>query len=999
MGRKNGNRRRGAAAGQEDGLWAGIRRWFRTKLTQLGRMIHTVLHEDKKRRPRRLGSGMQTKLAVLFGLVLLAFAVLAVRLAMIAVNNNEEYKKIVLSQLEYDSTELPFKRGSITDRNGTILASSELVYTVVIDCYVANNGPDNDEGVSSYLEPTLAAAERLGLDRDAIEEHIRDYPDDRYYVVLTGLSYEEKKAYDQEIEDANDRVTALTQEIEDEESGDADETRLENLNAQLDAAQETADLYNNSEGLWFEEHYVRSYPNGTLLAHVLGYATSDNEGVFGLEEYYNDTLNGTAGREYGYLNSGSTLERTVIEAEDGNNLVLTIDANIQSIVEKYLQEFMDEYADGYYHEGYGANSASCIIMEVNTGEILAMASYPTYDPNDPYDTDLLVGLPMLDESYVPTYEYLTEEYVEELYETAYMTIDEDELAAEGYTEAEIEALEEEQEAASNELSSYFYYLWSDYCISSYYEPGSVIKPFTVAAALESGALTGDETFYCGGYLTVGGWDIYCHNTDGDGTLTIVQAVERSCNVALMQIALATGVETFTRFQRIFNFGLKTNIDLAKEVRTDSAIYTAETMEEVDLATNSFGQSFDVTMIQVITAFCSLVNGGYYYEPHVVSAITSASGATVETIEPRLLKRTISEETSAQIREALVQVVAGDNGTGKTARPAGYMIGGKTGTAETVLRDDTNYVVSFIGYAPADDPQIAIYVVVDRPNVYPQDDAKYATRIVRKILTEVLPYLGIYMTEELTEDEEAELIELNLENTLAYGASNFDQIPVEIAMNMDTDGDGVYDAVDGDGDGVADTALDSDGDGVTDAVDTNGDGICDLYDTDNDGVVDSSTPIEGQVDITQNTDTGASETYKTYEIDEETGYYIDPDTGNLIDPDTGYVYSSSTLPDDLGTGAASSDAGAAADSDGNITGETEEAIVSIVEDYLSSAEEEEDADVSASDAAVESTDSAQTQETGSAEETTESTDSAQTQETESTDGTTESADAAQTETAW
>lgn len=870
--------------------------------------------------PRKFNHRMQTKLVALFGLVLLAFAVLVVRLVMINRDNGEEYKMTVLSQLSYDSTELPYKRGSITDRNGTILATSELIYNVIIDAYQMNNGPENDEGESSYLEPTLDAAERLGLDRDFIEEYVKDNPDSRYYVALKGLTYEEKAAYDAEIEEARQDVKNIEAELT-EARNSGSETEIESLETQLEAAEETLSDYNNINGIWFEESYTRSYPNGTLLAHALGFSGTDNEGAFGLEEYYNDTLNGTPGREYGYLNSDSNLERTVIEAEDGNNLVLTIDANIQSIVEKYLQEFMDQYEDGDYHEGYGARNAACIIMEVDSGEILAMASYPTYDPNNPYDTDLLVGMPILDDTDSPTYEYLTEEDVDEIVDMAYSDD------------------EEESEEGTEEMSRYLYSLWNNFCISTYYEPGSVIKPFTLASGLESGALSGDETFECGGYLTVDGWDIACHNTDGDGTLTLTQAIERSCNVALMQMALQIGEETFTKFQRIFNFGLKTNIDLAKEVRTDGLIYTAENMVDVDLATNSFGQNFDVTMIQVITGFCSLINGGYYYEPHMVSQITSASGATVENIEPRLLKRTISESTSAQVREACLQVVAGDNGTGKTARPAGYMIGGKTGTAETIPRDETNYVVSFIGYAPADDPEIAIYVVVDRPNVYPQDDAKYATRIVRSVLTEVLPYLGIYMTEELTEDEEEELAELNLTNTLAYGASNYDQIPVEIELNTDTDGDGENDAIDADGDGVMDTALDSNGDGVTDAVDTNGDGICDLYDTDNDGVVDSETPVEGQIDITQNSDTGAEETWKSYEVDPETGYYIDPDTGNLIDPDTGYVYSESSLPDDIGTGAASSNAGAAADSDGNIKGDVEGTEAQVVEDAEEASEEE------------------------------------------------------------
>ena len=842
-----------------------------------------------KRGSRRFNHKMQAKLVVLFIAVLLAFAVLILRLFMINRNNGNEYKKQVLSQRSYDSREIPYKRGSITDRNGTVLATSELIYNVIVDAYQMNNGPQNEDGVSSYLNPTLDACERLGLDRSTIEQYIHDNPDSRYYIARKGLTYEEKTAYEKEISDAAERVSNIKKEIQAEKSGAADESKLENLNTQLQDAQKVNEEYQNIQGIWFEASYTRSYPNGTLLSHALGFSGTNNEGAFGLEEYYNDTLNGTPGREYGYLNDSSNLERTVIDAEDGDNLVSTVDTNVQSIVEKYLQEFMEEYKDGDYHQGYGARNVGCIIQDVNKGNILAMASYPTFDPNDPYNTDLLTGLPVLNKEDAPTYEYLTQEDVD--------TITKD----------------------NEQMSRYLYSLWNNFCISTYYEPGSTAKPFTMAAGLESGKLTGEETYYCGGSLTVDGWEINCHNTDGDGMLTINQAIERSCNVALMDMALATGEETFCKFQRIFNFGLKTNIDLAKEVRTDGLVYSADKMVDVDLATNSFGQNFDVTMIQMITGFSSLINGGYYYEPHMVSKITSASGATVANIEPRLLKRTVSESTSAKIREACLQVVAGENGTGKTARPAGYMIGGKTGTAETISddpdkpRDRTNYVVSFMGYAPADDPQIAIYVVVDRVNHYPQDDAKYATRIVRKVLTEVLPYLGIYMTEELSEEEQKELEELNLSNTLAYGATNYDKIPNPIVCDIDTNGDGTPDAVDANGDGTPDTPLDTNGDSVTDAVDTNGDGKADLYDTDNDGVVDSESPKEGQVDLTQETGTG-DQPWKSYAVDPETGYYVNPSNGNLIDPDTGYEYSASSLPENIGTGKASVKAGTAADSD-------------------------------------------------------------------------------------
>ncbi len=852
----------------------------------------------RRTRTRQFNKKMQTKLVVLFGLVLLAFVALIIRIAYINKNNGNDYKRQILSQQSYDSREIPYKRGTIADRNGTVLATSELIYNVIVDAYQINNGPENENGESSYKEPTLAACERLGLDRSTIEQYIHDNPDSRYYIAKRGLSYQEKTAYEKEISDAADRVTNIKEEIKAEQDGAANETKLADLQRQLEDAQATNSEYQNIQGIWFESSYSRSYPNGTLLSHVLGFSSSGNQGAFGLEEYYNSTLNGTSGREYGYLNDSSNLERTVIDATDGNSLTLTIDVNIQSIVEKYLQEFMDEYEDGDYHEGYGARNVGCIIQDVNNGEILAMASYPTFDPNDPYNPDLLVGMPVLSDGETdptspnydgfakdsPTYNYLTQEDVN--------TISED----------------------NEQLSRYLYALWNNFCISTYYEPGSTAKPFTMAAALESGSLTGDESYYCGGSLTVDGWEIKCHNTDGDGMLTLNEAIERSCNVVLMDMALATGEDIFCKFQRIFNFGLKTNIDLAKEVRTDGLIYTADKMVDVDLATNSFGQNFDVTMIQMITGFSSLINGGYYYEPHVVSKITSSSGATVQNIEPRLVKRTISEDTSAKIREACLQVVAGANGTGRTARPAGYMIGGKTGTAETIPRDKTNYVVSFMGYAPADDPQIAIYVVVDRVNHYPQDDAKYATRIVRKVLTEVLPYLGIYMTEELSEDEKAELEQLNLDNTLAYGAGNYNQKPVPIICDVDTDGDGVADAVDGNGDGVPDTPVDTNGDGVTDALDVDGDGKADQYDTDNDGVVDSASPKEGQIDQTRND--ASVQAWKSYEVDAATGFYINPNNGNLIDPNTGYEYSTSALPENLGTGKASNAAGSAADSDGN-----------------------------------------------------------------------------------
>jgi len=476
-------------------------------------------------------------------------------------------------------------------------------------------------------------------------------------------------------------------------------------------------------------------------------ASSDSRGMYGLEEYYNDTLSGTSGREYGYLSDTDDIERTVKPAINGNTIHLTLDSNIQGIVTKYLEEFDEEHKNAA-HDGNGAENVGCIIMEVDTGEILAMASSPTFDLNNVKDETALLGSAMI-EQYENANGYT-------VYRNTHTPI----------TQEVLDSMDED--AINLNLNN----LWKNFCISNTYEPGSTAKPFTVAAALETGAISPNDSYQCNGVLEVGGHEIKCHSykRGGEGTVTVQDSIAWSCNVALMKIGAQLGKEEFAKFQNIFNFGLKTNIDLAGEARTAGLLFPTETMGAADLATNSFGQNFNVTMIQMISGYCSLINGGYYYEPHIVKKITNANGAVVENIEPRVLKQTVSESTSELIKQYCRAVVMEEGGalrTGKTARPAGYAIGGKTGTAETLPRKNGQYVVSFMGYAPADDPQIAIYVVVDRPNAVAQDDAKYATGIVRNILTEVLPYLNIYMTEELTDAERQELEEKQLAITTMY----------------------------------------------------------------------------------------------------------------------------------------------------------------------------------------------------------------------------------------
>ncbi len=728
---------------------------------------------------------MKKKLVVLFVLVLLAFVGLGVRLILITKNNGEEYERQVLSQQQYDSTTLPFRRGEILDSNGTVLAYSEKVYNVILDAKLLLR----DE---KYLEPTVTAlVKEFGLNSGEIRSYLSDHPTSQYYILAKKLSYDQIKNF-------QDMITP----------------GMDSYNADI-------------QGIWFESSYIRKYPNGSLACDVIGFTTGDNNGMYGLEEYYNDTLSGTMGREYGYLDEDSNLERTTIPATDGDSIVTTIDGNLQNIVEKHLQEFNDQYKNNV-RVGNGCNNVGCIMMNIHTGDILAMASYPGFDLNNPRDPSALIGMPAVDEKG-------------------------NKLKGESIFDSGVYITEDMLNSFTDEqLYQNYNALWRNFCISDTYEPGSVAKPFTVATGIECGAITGNEVYNCTGGLEVGGWNIKCHNRYGDGAVSVERGIEISCNVAMMHIAQATGISTFTKFQKDFGFGLKTNVDLAGESRTEGLTYSAANMTSTDLATNSFGQGFNVDMIEMITSFSSLINGGYYYEPHIVKKVVSSSGATIKNVEPRILRQTISSNTSEKIIQYCNRVVAGEEGTGKTARPAGYMIGGKTGTAQTLPRGNRQYVVSFMGYAPASDPDIAIYVVVDRCNAAIQDDAKYATRIVRAVLTEALPYLNYPMTEPLSEKEEAELEELR-EKMITPAVAEV--------------------AIDENGEEIAEGATEEGAEGAEAA--------------------EGQASAEGE-EIQENSDN--STIWESFDVDEATGYYIDPNTGELIDPADGYTFGGDTLPD-------------------------------------------------------------------------------------------------------
>jgi len=620
---------------------------------------------QEKKQKKKFTTRMQKKLVVLFIIVLLAFVGLCVRLFFIQKNQNE-YSKKILSQQEYDSVTLPFRRGEIVDAYGTKLAISEKVYNLVVDSKVMHYKEE-------YLEPTITAlCAQFSIDEGDLRDYLNKNQTSAYYVVLKQLSYE----------DIQEFITL----------------------------QEDPVAGANIQGVWFEEEYKRTYPKGSLACDVIGFVQSDNVGLYGLEEYYNTVLSGTNGREYGYLNDDNTLERTTISAIDGYNIVTSIDANVQAIVEKYILEFNKEH-ENEARTGPGSTNIGVIIMDPNTAEVVAMASSPSFDLNNPYDLSSV------------------------------------------YSEEEIGALSEDQKNTSLQE------LWRNYCIFNTYEPGSTAKPFTVATGLEYGSLSGNETFYCGGSLEVSGHKIQCSNKTGHGTLTVAQALEQSCNVAMMQIAAIIGKNDFMKAQQDFGFGLKTNIDLVGEARTDALVYNEDSMVASDLAISSFGQGYNITMIQMAAAFSSLINGGYYYEPHVVTRIETKDGVTIENIAPRILKQTVSQETSSTICKYLAGVVT--NGTGASARPAGYTMGGKTGTAEKAGRDHINYLVSFVGFVPADNPKYLIYVVIDEPNVSDQARSGYATGLTRAIMTEALPYLGLYQTETLSEKEIAEMKDLDV----------------------------------------------------------------------------------------------------------------------------------------------------------------------------------------------------------------------------------------------
>lgn len=610
----------------------------------------------RRRKPRKkINHQMKGKLAGLFGAVLLALVCLLGRITYINATNGDKYKKQVLTQAQqkFENDVLPAKRGNIYDRNGNILATSNKVYNVILDCKTVNSDPD-------YVEPTIRALkEILGIDEEKVRSLLSDSrtSQSQYQILLKQLSMDKKKEFE-----------AYTTVEEDSPLSDTEKKERGNV-----------------KGVWFEEDYLRSYPFKSLACDTIGFTLARDVADVGIESYYNSTLMGADGRQYGYFNSQSDVEQTIIEPVDGKNIVTTLDVGIQQIVEKYVNGFKKKM---------GAKNIGVVVQDPNTGEILAMDAGDRYDLNDPRDLSSL------------------------------------------YSEEEIKAMNDEETVTA--LNA----MWNNFCVTDAFEPGSVVKPIVMAGALEKGSIAEGDNFVCDGGQAFGANNntfIKCAvYPDSHGTEDLMHVIANSCNDGMMQIAEKMGAEQFIKAQSLFNFGSRTGIDLPNE--GSGIIHTMDTMGETELACSAFGQGYTCTMLQEINAMSSVINGGYYYQPHLVKEIQDSNGSTVKTVEPVLLKQTISSEISTAIRSYMEDSVI--EGTSRHSKVQGYSSGGKTGTAEKFPRGNKKYLVSFITFAPVEEPQVIVYVVVDEPNAEEQADSKYPQYIAQGILSELLPYLNV-----------------------------------------------------------------------------------------------------------------------------------------------------------------------------------------------------------------------------------------------------------------
>ncbi|MGM9648663.1 MAG: penicillin-binding transpeptidase domain-containing protein [Butyricicoccaceae bacterium] len=489
------------------------------------------------------------------------------------------------------------------------------------------------------------------------------------------------------------------------------------------------------KGFSTAEDSKRYYRYGSFASQLLGFTGSDGQGLSGVEYAYDDVLKGTAGRIVKAQNAlGTDMPydyEKYVPAEDGDSIVLTIDEGVQHYLEKHLENALEDTD--------AKNGVCGIVMNIKTGEVLGMATKPDFDLGDPYT-----------------------------------------IPAEAKTNlAELEGLtgEEYQQEYSNQL----YSLWKNKTINYTYEPGSTFKVFTVSSALESGVVTDASTFSCGGVKIVDKWDIHCWKRAGHGSQTLAQTLQNSCNVAMMDISASLGTDLFEQFFQAFGLREKSGIDLPGE---EVGVYFEGKMNEVDLATGSFGQNFTVTPLQELGMVAAVCNGGNLVTPYVVKEIVDSEGNIKKTTETNVRRQVVSAETSELMCQYLQWVV--DKGTGQNAYVAGYRVGGKTATTEKLPKNSGNRIASFIGVAPMDDPTYAVIVLIDEPQTANRGGGALAAPVVGRIFTDILPYLGV---EAVYSDEEQDRKEVSVPSLIGMTREEAEAKLEELDLGCRFKGDG------------------------------------------------------------------------------------------------------------------------------------------------------------------------------------------------------------------
>lgn len=671
-------------------------------------------HEQKSAEKPRLWNSTTKQIVVLVFIVAVS-AYVGFFLLKYSILDGDKWRTLANSQ-QQSVVVMKANRGTIYDSTGTVLAQSSTVWDVTISPH--NIALSNEEAKEEYGKE---AAELIA------EGETPEPYQERAEVVAKGLSEILGVDYDELLEecqtDLDSQYYIVQRKVEKTEANE------------ITAYMEENGL--NSDDIYLWPTSKRYYPNDSLAANIIGFTNYDGEGVYGLEAYYDDYLSGTDGKAvYNVSADGRELDGSsdaYYSAEDGYSLVLTLDEVLQHYLEKNLDLCVSQHQV--------INRACGIIMNCNTGAVLAMATSPSFDLNNPSEITSSYDLEVLSE-----------------------------LKASGATEEEIE--EKESELREQQ--------WKNKAITELYYPGSVFKTVTCASALEEEVVSLDSTFTCAAYEMVAGTKINCWSSYGHGTLTLQQAVTKSCNPSFIQIGQLLGIDKFCDYFEAFGFTEPTGIDLPGE--SGSLYVGREDMGLVELASSSFGQTNKVTPLQMATALCAVVNGGYLVTPYVVDKILDSDGNVVQTTETRIKRQVISEETSATMR-TILETVVNDNG-GSNAYIEGYRIGGKSGTTEKI--DEYNdaggsaagaqmtYVSSFAAFAPADDPQIVMLVMADTPTGTQYYGSAVAAPVVSAVFKEGLPHLGIYPTytaEELAKMDAAVPYVLGMESQRAEAKLN------------------------------------------------------------------------------------------------------------------------------------------------------------------------------------------------------------------------------------